>query len=230
MLFAGTEFGLWISIDGGQQWAQFKGGDFPAVAVRDMAFQDRDSSLALATHGRGIWIVDDLTPLRALDAKTLGQPKPRSLPRVQCSSASPHSADGSRATHSFSGPNPPNGAVITYYQKSRHLFGKLKIDILDDKGTRHRHHARERATRHQPRHLVDARQAAARSARRADRVQFDAGPARSARHVHRAHDQGQGCLRDQDRRRPRSSRCFLRHRPSRTVRRRDARARVCSET
>ncbi|HVV96321.1 MAG TPA: hypothetical protein VHC92_04215, partial [Rhodanobacteraceae bacterium] len=71
ILYAGTEFGLWISIDAGHEWARFKGGDIPAVAVRDMAFQNRDASLALATHGRGIWIIDDLTPLRALDAKTL---------------------------------------------------------------------------------------------------------------------------------------------------------------
>jgi photosystem II stability/assembly factor-like uncharacterized protein len=71
ILYAGTEFGLWITIDGGKSWAEFKGGDFPSVAVRDIAFQSRDASLALATHGRGIWIIDDLTPLRALDAKVL---------------------------------------------------------------------------------------------------------------------------------------------------------------
>ena len=66
LLFLGTEFGLWISLDGGKQWAQYKGGDLPNVAVRDLAIHPRDNDLVIATHGRGIWIVDDITPLRAL--------------------------------------------------------------------------------------------------------------------------------------------------------------------
>ena len=69
----GTEFGLWVSIDGGTHWAQFKGGDLPDVAVRDLAIQPRDNDLVIATHGRGIWIVDDITPLRALDAEDARQ-------------------------------------------------------------------------------------------------------------------------------------------------------------
>ena len=133
ILYAGTEFGLWISIDGGKRWAEFKGGDFPAVAVRDMAFQNRDASLALATHGRGIWIIDDLTPLRALDEKTLDSEAAflATRPIQQRINAFGGWAEGDA---SFTGPNPPNGAEITYYQKGRHLFGKLKIDILDDRG------------------------------------------------------------------------------------------------
>lgn len=63
LLFVGTEFGLFISIDGGAHWAQFKGG-LPNVAVRDVAIQARESDLLLATHGRGIYILDDLTPIR----------------------------------------------------------------------------------------------------------------------------------------------------------------------
>ena len=134
VLYAGTEFGLWISIDSGKSWAQFKGGDIPAVAVRDMAFQNRDASLALATHGRGIWIIDDLTPLRALDAKALDSEAAflATRPVQQRINAFGGWVEGDA---SFTGPNPPTGAEITYYQKSRHLYGKLKIDILDDKGT-----------------------------------------------------------------------------------------------
>ncbi|HJT97886.1 MAG TPA: hypothetical protein VJ696_06185, partial [Rhodanobacteraceae bacterium] len=133
ILYAGTEFGLWISIDGGAHWAKFKGGDMPDVAVRDMAFQQRDASLALATHGRGIWIIDDLTPLRALDAKTLDSEMAflGTRPIQQRINAFGGWSEGDAA---FTGPNPPNGAEIVYYQKSRHLFGKLKLDILDDKG------------------------------------------------------------------------------------------------
>jgi len=51
LLFLGTEFGLWISVDGGQHWAQYKGSNFPAVPVDDIAVQARESDLVLATHG-----------------------------------------------------------------------------------------------------------------------------------------------------------------------------------
>ena len=74
LLYAGTEFGLWISPDGGRRWAQFKGGDLPDVPVHDLAFQTRDHDLVIATHGRGIWIVDDLTPLRALERHDMATP------------------------------------------------------------------------------------------------------------------------------------------------------------
>ncbi|WP_445144940.1 WD40/YVTN/BNR-like repeat-containing protein [Dyella sp. Tek66A03] len=133
LLFAGTEFGLWISIDGGAHWAEFKGGDFPAVAVRDIAIQPRDGDLVLATHGRGIWIVDDITPLRALDPKVLGSeamflPSRPIQQRIDAFGGWPGGDAG------FVGPNPPEGAAITYYQRDRHLFGKLKIEVLDSKG------------------------------------------------------------------------------------------------
>ncbi|MBS0485963.1 MAG: sialidase, partial [Proteobacteria bacterium] len=133
LLFAGTEFGLWVSIDGGGHWAQFKGGDFPAVAVRDLAIQPRDDALVLATHGRGIWIVDDITPLRNLSAQVLNE-EAGFLP-VQAAQQRISAYGGwSEGDASFTGPNPKDGARIAYYQKSRHLFGKLKIDVLDAKG------------------------------------------------------------------------------------------------
>src|SRR5262249_3734425 len=73
LLFIGTEFGLWISNDAVGHWAQFKGGHIPAVALRDLAIQPRDNDLILATHGRGIWIVDDITPLRHLTAELVNK-------------------------------------------------------------------------------------------------------------------------------------------------------------
>jgi photosystem II stability/assembly factor-like uncharacterized protein len=133
LLYAGTEFGLWISIDGGVQWAQFKAADFPAVAVRDLAIQERDASLVLATHGRGMWIVDDITPLRALDAKTLNA-EATFLPVKAITQRIAAFGGWSEGDAAFSGPNPKGGADIAYYQKSRHLFGKLKIEVLDAKG------------------------------------------------------------------------------------------------
>ncbi len=71
LLFLGTELGLWVSVDGGDHWAQYKGSNFPAVAVRDIVIQERENDLVLATHGRGIWIIDDISPLRALTPEVL---------------------------------------------------------------------------------------------------------------------------------------------------------------
>ena len=133
ILFLGTEFGLWISVDTGKTWAQFKGNRFPAVAVRDIAIQARDNELALGTHGRGIWIVDDITPLRALTPEVLAQDAAfvAARPVQQRIQGTGGWANGAAV---FVGDNPPDAAVITYYQRARHLFGKLKIEVLDPSG------------------------------------------------------------------------------------------------
>src|SRR5256886_3970218 len=133
LLFLGTEFGLWVSIDGGKNWAQFKGNHFPAVAVRDLAIQPRDNDLVLATHGRGIWIVDDIVPLRNLTSSVTSQDVAfiSARPVQQRIEGSGGWANGDAV---FVGDNPPDAAVMTYYQRERHLFGKLKIEILDSTG------------------------------------------------------------------------------------------------
>jgi photosystem II stability/assembly factor-like uncharacterized protein len=133
LLFLGTEFGLWISLDGGKQWAQYKGGDLPNVAVRDLAIHPRDNDLVIATHGRGIWIVDDITPLRALTPEALGKEAVflTTNPIVQRVAGQGGWVDGDAV---FTGPNPPGGATITYYQRRRHIFGDLKIDVTDADG------------------------------------------------------------------------------------------------
>src|SRR5262249_44358494 len=63
LLFAGTEFGLFFSRDGGKKWVQLKGG-LPPIPVRDLAIQKREGDLVIATFGRGFYVLDDLTPLR----------------------------------------------------------------------------------------------------------------------------------------------------------------------
>jgi photosystem II stability/assembly factor-like uncharacterized protein len=133
LLFLGTELGLWVSLDGGRQWAHYKGGDLPAVAVRDLAIHPRAHDLVIATHGRGIWIVDDITPLRALTPATLASSAVflQARPIVQRIPAQGGWANGDAA---FVGPNPPGDAVITYYQKKRHIFGDLTIEVLDQGG------------------------------------------------------------------------------------------------
>ena len=131
LLFVGTEFGLWISVDGGKQWAQYKGHEFPNVAVRDIVVHPRESDLVLATHGRGIWIVDDITPLRKLTPEMLAQEAAfvPGKPAQQRLEANGGWAEGNAT---FIGPDPADAALITYYQKKRHIFGKMKIEIFDD--------------------------------------------------------------------------------------------------
>jgi photosystem II stability/assembly factor-like uncharacterized protein len=133
LLFLGTEFGLWISRDGGKQWAQYKGGEFPAVAVRDIVVHPRESDLVVATHGRGIWIVDDISPLRKLTPEVLAQDAVflQGKPTQQRLIANGGWQDGDAT---FVGADPADGALITYYQKKRHIFGKMKIEIFDDSG------------------------------------------------------------------------------------------------
>jgi photosystem II stability/assembly factor-like uncharacterized protein len=137
LLYLGTEFGLWVSIDGGAQWARFKGGQLPNVAVRDLALQPRTNDLVLATHGRGLWIVDDITPWRTLARTQALRQQDIALiptgPAVQHLRANGGWASGDAE---FVGANPSSGAVITYYQRARHLYGRLSIEILDAKGRR----------------------------------------------------------------------------------------------
>jgi len=130
LLFLGTEFGLWISPDGGKTWSEFKGGDFPSVAVRDLQVHPRDGDLVLATHGRGIWIVDDLTPLRNLTDTN----EAVFLPGRPVQQRMPAAGGWPEGDATFVGRNPPAGAIITYYQPTRHLFGPIKLEIFDPSG------------------------------------------------------------------------------------------------
>jgi len=134
LLYLGTEHGLWISLDDGKQWAQYKGGDMPAgAAVRDLVVHPRDNDLVVATHGRGIWIIDNITPLRALTPDLMQKEAEflQTTPAIQRIFAQGGWVPGDAQ---FVGNNPPGDAVITYYQKKRHIFGDLKIEVLDPAG------------------------------------------------------------------------------------------------
>ncbi|HEX7580250.1 MAG TPA: sialidase, partial [Thermoanaerobaculia bacterium] len=133
LLFVGTELGLWISVDGGNDWAEFKGGDFPNVAVRDLAVQARDGDLVIGTHGRGIWIIDDLSPLRALTPDVLARDA-AFLPGRPVEQRMQAQGGWVQGDAAFVGDNPAGGATITFYQRTRHLVGPLKIEILDASG------------------------------------------------------------------------------------------------
>ncbi|HEY4002590.1 MAG TPA: sialidase [Candidatus Xenobia bacterium] len=132
LLFLGTELGLWVSLDSGQHWAQFKGGDMPNVPVRDLVIQPRTSDLVIATHGRGIWIVDDIAPLRHLSSVLSKEAAfVPGRPTQQRIDAWGGWGEGSAT---YRGPAEPSDAVITYYQAKRHIYGRMKIDILDADG------------------------------------------------------------------------------------------------
>jgi photosystem II stability/assembly factor-like uncharacterized protein len=133
VLYLGTEWGLWISIDRGVTWAEFKGSNFPTVAVRDLAVQKRDNDLVIATHGRGIWIIDDLTTLRALTPDTLAKDV-TFLPGEPIQQRIQGNGGWVQGDAKFTGQNPPAGAVINYYQKARHVFGRIKLEVLDAQG------------------------------------------------------------------------------------------------
>jgi photosystem II stability/assembly factor-like uncharacterized protein len=134
LLFLGTELGLWVSVDAGANWARFKGSEMPAVAVRDLAIHPRDNDLVIATHGRGIWIIDDITPLRVLTPRTLTNEVVfvKTRPTVAKVSAFGGWANGDAQ---FVGPNPSDDAQITYYLRKRHIFGDMKLEVLDSTGT-----------------------------------------------------------------------------------------------
>jgi photosystem II stability/assembly factor-like uncharacterized protein len=120
LLFVGTEFGLFFSIDGGKKWVQLKGG-MPTIAVRDLNIQKRENDLVVGTFGRGIYILDDYTPLRTISAETLGQeallfPVKNTMMFIQ---SQPLGGRGKafQGETFYTADNPPYGAVFTYYMK-----------------------------------------------------------------------------------------------------------------
>ena len=136
LLFLGTEFGLYISLDDGKNWTRFTGG-LPRVAVRDMDFQKREDDLVLATHGRGIYIIDDLSPLRQItpqlldsDLVFLGK-KDFIVNRTM-----PEWGPGTDMLGDdiFRGKTIGTQAYITYYMKKRHIFGDMHIELYDSAG------------------------------------------------------------------------------------------------
>src|SRR5207247_7501466 len=92
-----------------------------------------DQDLIIATHGRGIWIVADITPLRALTPEVLTKEAVflQTQPAVQRFLAQGGWVNGDAT---YEGPNPPGDAVVTYYQRRRHIFGDLTMDVTDAGG------------------------------------------------------------------------------------------------
>lgn len=132
LLFVGTEFGLFISVDGGSRWARFT-GKLPKVAVRDLAIHPREGDLIIATHGRGVYIVDDLSPLRKLTREAL-EADVTMLPSRTAAMAIPAGFQDFPGDDEYMAFNPEESATITYYLKKRHLLGDLKVEVYDANG------------------------------------------------------------------------------------------------
>jgi photosystem II stability/assembly factor-like uncharacterized protein len=120
LLFAGTEFGLFFTIDGGTKWVQLKGG-LPTIAVRDIAIQKRENDLVIGTFGRGIYILDDYSPLRSVTPDLLAQ-ESRLFPvkdALMFIESRPYglAGKGFQGESFYSAPNPPFGSTFTYYLK-----------------------------------------------------------------------------------------------------------------
>lgn len=133
LLFAGTTWGLFISIDGGSSWAQYN-ANIPNVEVRDITIHPEANDLILATHGRGIMIIDDLTPIRNVSQQQLESDAAFLPTRQNYVSGGFLNGYFPDQGGSFSGPNVTEDAVITYYLKERAVTGDVRIDIFDQSG------------------------------------------------------------------------------------------------
>ena len=133
LLFAGTETQAWVSFDNGAHWQSLR-LNMPAVSVRDLEVQGDD--LVAATHGRGFMVLDDITPLRQLDAKVARAPvtlyKPETAVRVRWDMNPP------TPWRMPAQPNPPPGAIIDYHLAAN-VSGPVTLDIMDSSGKLVRH-------------------------------------------------------------------------------------------
>jgi hypothetical protein len=116
LLFVGTETGAYVSFDRGGHWTKIK-GNFPICPVDDIAIHPRENDLIFGTHGRSIWILDDITPLEKLSKEILSSdcflfaPRPATL-------FIPYEIRETLGHKVFVAENPPYGAIISYYLKS----------------------------------------------------------------------------------------------------------------
>lgn len=135
LLFLGTEFGLYITINGGKNWSQFT-NNMPPVAIHHLELQKQTNDLVIATHGRGAIIIDDISVLRSLNQEVLAKEVHffESTPGYFLE-ASPFGSYYGKETE-FTGPNSSSNAKISYYLKNRHIFGKMQMEIQDLEGNK----------------------------------------------------------------------------------------------
>jgi photosystem II stability/assembly factor-like uncharacterized protein len=141
LLFVGTEFGAFYSAMGGNSWTQLK-YNMPTVAVHDIVIHPREHDLVIGTHGRGIYIIDDITPLEKLgEANRVGTylfpVKPATEYNPNSSVPGGTRGAGALGDREFSAPNPAFGAIITYFLRdSLPKSGDVTLGIYDAAGNR----------------------------------------------------------------------------------------------
>jgi photosystem II stability/assembly factor-like uncharacterized protein len=148
LLYAGTQRGVWTSFDRGHSWHALR-LNMPATAIYDLQIDPHTSDLLVASHGRGVWILDDLTPLRAWTrARTTSVTlfAPRDAYRMWHTAPVNAFLDGSLPTGDFIGEDRPSGAILTYYLA--HPAHKVALEIRDARGRVVRHLTGAKFTRH----------------------------------------------------------------------------------
>ncbi len=136
LLYLGTEYGLFVSQNGGGTWIPLK-GNFPTVSVRDLWFQKRRDDLVIATFGRGFWVLDNVQPLRAMtpavaaNDATLFPARDAELYVERSQLGLPGKTFQGESY--FSAPNPPFGAVFTYFLKDELKSRRKQRQEQDDK-------------------------------------------------------------------------------------------------
>ncbi|MFN2514937.1 MAG: hypothetical protein ABR556_01880 [Pyrinomonadaceae bacterium] len=134
LLYAGTEIGLFASFTGGREWIRLNLKNLPNVSVHDIAVHPRENDLILGTHGRSVWIFDDAAPIQQMTATILSSDAHLFpiRPALRFATRFTRYGIGDKA---FTGPNPPYGALISYYLKTKpDDKATFKIQILDQSG------------------------------------------------------------------------------------------------
>jgi len=135
LIYAGTELGLYASYTGGDRWTSLALKNLPKVAVHDIIVHPRDNDLIIATHGRSIYILDDATPIQQMAAPEVTRSDAYLFePRAALRYTTRMTRYGV-AEKAFAGANPPYGALLSYYLKTKpDEKTKVRFQILDAAG------------------------------------------------------------------------------------------------
>ncbi|MBO0797995.1 MAG: hypothetical protein J2P31_04160 [Blastocatellia bacterium] len=134
LLYAGTELGLFATYDGGRNWIDLGLKNLPRVAVHDIFVHPRENDLILGTHGRSFWILDDASAIQQMNAEVAGRAVTLFdvRPAIRFTTRFTRYGIGDKP---FAGPNPPYGALITYFLKDKiDAKAPAKVQILDPSG------------------------------------------------------------------------------------------------
>lgn len=133
LLYCGTEVGLFVSFDGGGNWTKLQLKNLPDVSIHDLLVHPLTNDLILGTHGRSIWVWDDITPLQETSPAVTQKSEHLFTPRTAWRYSGRFGRFGS-GDRPLRAPNPPYGAMIHYYLKEKPDKTPVKLQILDGQG------------------------------------------------------------------------------------------------